>query len=66
MPIGQWAKRGLVMQDTGRDEPRGVALAVTAYLLWGVAPIYMKLMAHVPAVEFVAHRVLWSLPVVLE
>ncbi|MGX9352881.1 EamA family transporter RarD [Shimia sp. W99] len=63
MPVGQWVKQGLVMQDTGRDEPRGVALAVTAYLLWGVAPIYMKLMAHVPAVEFVAHRVLWSLPV---
>ncbi|WP_242654759.1 EamA family transporter RarD [Shimia aestuarii] len=63
MPVGQRVKRGLVMQDTGRDEPRGVALAVTAYLLWGVAPIYMKLMAHVPAVEFVAHRVLWSLPV---
>ena len=51
------------MQTSGRDEPRGVALAVMAYLLWGVAPIYMKLMAHVPAVEFVAHRVLWSLPV---
>lgn len=45
------------------DTPKGLALAVTAYLLWGFLPLYLKLVEHVPAVEVVAHRVLWSVPV---
>jgi chloramphenicol-sensitive protein RarD len=47
------------------DSPRGVAFAVTAYTLWGFLPLYMKALAHVPPVEVVAHRVLWSVPVAL-
>ena len=46
-------------EDTGR----GFAFAVSAYLLWGFLPLYMKALAHVPPVEVVAHRVLWSVPV---
>jgi len=42
---------------------RGFAYALAAYLLWGVLPIYMKAVAHIPAVEVVAHRVVWSLPI---
>ena len=33
-----------------------------AYALWGVLPIYFKLLQRIPAVDIVAHRVLWSLP----
>ncbi|WP_295812998.1 EamA family transporter RarD [uncultured Nitratireductor sp.] len=50
--------------DAGRDEAmRGFLFALSAYGLWGVLPLYMKLLAHIPAMEVVAHRVLWSLPV---
>ncbi len=42
---------------------RGFGFAVGAYLLWGFLPLYMKLVAHMPASEVVAHRVLWSLPI---
>lgn len=42
---------------------RGFVLALLAYLIWGMLPIYMKAVAHIPAVEVVAHRVLWSVPV---
>ena len=40
----------------------GLALGLGAYALWGVLPIYFKLVAAVPAFDIVAHRVLWSLP----
>ena len=45
------------------DSPRGFAFAVSAYLMWGFLPIYMKALSHVPAAEVIAHRVLWSVPV---
>jgi chloramphenicol-sensitive protein RarD len=47
------------------DSPRGFAFALTAYLLWGFLPLYMKAMAHIPTLEVLAHRVLWSVPVAL-
>ena len=47
------------------DSPAGFAYAVTAYVLWGFLPIFLKALAHVPPVEVIAHRVLWSLPIAL-
>ena len=40
----------------------GLALGLAAYGLWGVLPIYFKALKAIPAVDIVAHRVLWSLP----
>jgi chloramphenicol-sensitive protein RarD len=45
------------------DAMRGFVFALTAYLLWGVLPFYMKALAHIPAMEVIAHRILWSVPV---
>ncbi|WP_170336791.1 EamA family transporter RarD [Ruegeria arenilitoris] len=45
------------------DTPKGLALAITAYLLWGFLPLYMKAMAHISPVEVVAHRIIWSIPI---
>ncbi len=45
------------------DTPRGFAFALTAYLFWGILPYYMKMVAHIPALEVVAHRVIWSIPI---
>jgi len=45
------------------DSRAGFAFAVSAYLIWGVLPLYMKALAHVPAVEVIAHRILWSVPI---
>lgn len=44
------------------DSPRGFAFALTAYLLWGFLPIYMKAVAHISPAEVIAHRIIWSLP----
>ncbi|MES2916832.1 MAG: EamA family transporter RarD [Pseudomonadota bacterium] len=49
----------------GGDSPSGFLFALTAYLLWGFLPIYMKALAHVPPPEVIAHRVVWSVPVAL-
>ncbi|MCT7662626.1 EamA family transporter RarD [Shinella kummerowiae] len=44
------------------DSPRGFAFALTAYVLWGFLPFFMKAVAHIPASEVVAHRIVWSVP----
>src|SRR5690606_26788274 len=44
------------------DSPRGFAFALTAYVLWGFLPFFMKAVAHIPAAEVVAHRIVWSVP----
>jgi chloramphenicol-sensitive protein RarD len=43
----------------------GVSAAMAAFITWGVAPIYFKWLAAVPALEIIAHRVLWSIPVLV-
>jgi chloramphenicol-sensitive protein RarD len=45
------------------DTLAGFLYALSAYLLWGFLPFYMKAVAHIPTVEVLAHRVLWSLPI---
>jgi chloramphenicol-sensitive protein RarD len=44
------------------DSARGFAFALSAYALWGVLPLYLKAMQHIPAAEVIAHRVIWSVP----
>lgn len=51
------------MTTENQDRPLGFVYAVTAYLLWGFLPIYMKAVSHIPAAEVIAHRVIWSVPV---
>lgn len=38
----------------------GVFNALAAYFMWGLAPIYFKLIADISADEIMIHRVLWS------
>ncbi|GGK42363.1 EamA family transporter RarD [Salinarimonas ramus] len=48
---------------SNEDTSAGIGFAVMAYFFWGFLPLYMKALAHVPPLEVVAHRVLWSVPV---
>ena len=45
------------------DTLRGFGFALTAYLLWGFLPIFMKALAHISPAEVIAHRVIWSIPI---
>jgi chloramphenicol-sensitive protein RarD len=40
----------------------GVTAALAAYILWGLAPIYFKLIQSVTPIEIITHRILWSIP----
>ena len=39
---------------------RGLAYGLGAFGLWGLSPLYWRLLAHVPAYEILPHRVIWS------
>lgn len=49
------------MTHTASAARRGLWHGVAAYGLWGVVPAFWKLLAGVPAVEVLAHRVVWGL-----
>ncbi|GBL59347.1 putative permease [Pseudomonas citronellolis] len=39
---------------------RGYALGLTAYVIWGLFPVYFKLLERIPALEIITHRAIWS------
>lgn len=49
------------MTDSTRQ---GLWYALSAFVLWGIAPAYFKLIQSVPPTEIIVHRVLWSTLVV--
>ncbi len=40
---------------------KGVWLAIGAYFIWGIFPLYWKQVHQVPASEILGHRIVWSL-----
>jgi chloramphenicol-sensitive protein RarD len=44
---------------------RGLSYALGAYAIWGVLPLYFHALAGVPALQVLAHRVAWSVPLLL-
>jgi chloramphenicol-sensitive protein RarD len=38
----------------------GVVYAASAFLIWGISPIYWKALRAVPAFEIILHRMVWS------
>lgn len=46
------------------DNTAGVLYGFFAFVLWGLLPLYWKLLEAVPAVEILAHRIFWSFVVV--
>ncbi len=38
----------------------GILYAVLAYGIWGLFPVYWKLLGSIPALEILSHRVIWS------
>ncbi|MEN6437996.1 MAG: EamA family transporter RarD [Syntrophobacter sp.] len=42
------------------DSLRGFFCAASAYLIWGLSPIYWKTLSGVPPFEVLLHRIVWS------
>ena len=45
-----------------RFQRDGVLTALVAYILWGVFPVYFKLVQAVPPTEVLVHRIVWAVP----
>ena len=46
--------------SAGGLDRRGVWIAVAAYVAWGLMPLYWQQLKLVPAMQIMAHRVVWS------
>lgn len=44
---------------------RGIAYGLAAYLVWGILPVFWKLLHTVTPLEIVAHRIVWSFVLLL-
>ncbi|MEM1175717.1 MAG: EamA family transporter RarD [Pseudomonadota bacterium] len=53
---------GALLNPPDSIDRNGIAIGLTAYLLWGVLPLYLIWISDVPALEVLAHRVLWAVP----
>jgi len=43
-----------------QDILSGVVCASSAFLIWGLSPLYWKVLHNIPAFEIIMHRVIWS------
>ena len=43
-----------------RLSPRGLAAGTAAFALWGLFPVYFHSLSAVPALQIIAHRIVWS------
>lgn len=50
------------MSDLPEKQASGLPHAVIAYMLWGLLPLYMLFLKHVPAFELVGWRAIFTLP----
>ncbi|WP_027364466.1 EamA family transporter RarD [Desulfotruncus alcoholivorax] len=46
--------------DQTNLQATGIASAAGAYILWGILPVYWKLIQQVPSEQILAHRFIWS------
>jgi chloramphenicol-sensitive protein RarD len=44
------------------DSRQGFLLAALCYAIWGLLPLYFKMLGHAGALEVLSHRILWSVP----
>lgn len=52
-------------ETTAKPDSNGLALAIGAYVIWGVLPLYLRFVQSVPPLEFVGWRVIFTLPICL-
>lgn len=42
------------------EHNKGLQAGLFCFVFWGFAPIYFKLLQHVPAINIIAHRIIWA------
>ncbi len=46
---------------TPENTRTGILAGISAYVIWGLVPIFFKQIVEVPATEIIAHRVVWAM-----
>ncbi|HEV2561645.1 MAG TPA: EamA family transporter RarD [Rhizomicrobium sp.] len=44
---------------SAKDDSAGIFFAAFAYIVWGIMPLYWRLLGNVPPFELTVHRILW-------
>jgi chloramphenicol-sensitive protein RarD len=52
-------------ETDGRETRKGLAYGLGTYLTWGLAPAYYRLLYQVSPIQVLAHRVFWSVLLLL-
>ncbi|MFC1813310.1 EamA family transporter RarD [Thermodesulfobacteriota bacterium] len=47
-------------ENSQQESLSGVVYASSAFLIWGLSPMYWKVLHFIPAFEIIMHRVIWS------
>jgi chloramphenicol-sensitive protein RarD len=55
----------LINSQSQQIDRVGLGAAVGAYTAWGFMPVFFKQISAVPALEIIAHRVIWAVPLLL-
>ena len=50
----------LTASEAHRDSVRGFWAAVSAFTIWGLLPLYLKLLTGIAATQITAHRLVWG------
>lgn len=62
-------RRNHLTKDTSEQPDRlnraGLFAAIGAYFCWGFLPVFFKQLEAVPAIEIIAHRVIWAVPLLI-
>lgn len=64
-PATSVAQESLASRSTRPTAGRGFTAAISAFGIWGLFPIYLIGLRHIPAMEITAHRIVWSCVFVL-
>ena len=48
--------------NQSREMRNGVIFAASGYALWGITPLFWRLLDHIPVVEVLLHRIIWAVP----
>ncbi|HHL33537.1 MAG TPA: EamA family transporter RarD [Desulfobulbaceae bacterium] len=49
-----------MQQQAGLNKRYGLPTVLLAYTMWGILPLYWKMLDAVPSYEIICHRILWS------
>lgn len=56
---------GAYRPESATEVRQGLLAGGGAFLIWGITPVFWKLLQSVPALELLAHRIIWALVLIV-